>query len=73
MKLSQAQQIISASVESNMAINGWSSKRIVPMLWGIPGLGKSTIVRAVADLLASTAWSSIWLSMTLVSWQAIQC
>ena len=51
MKLSQAQQIISASVESNMAINGWSSKRIVPMLWGIPGLGKSTIVRAVADAL----------------------
>ena len=51
MKLSQAQQIISASVESNMTINGWSSKRIVPMLWGIPGLGKSTIVRAVAEAL----------------------
>ena len=51
MKLSQAQQIISASVESNMTINGWSSKRIVPMLWGIPGLGKSTIVRAVAESL----------------------
>lgn len=48
MRLSTAQAIIRASVEANGKLSGRTSQYTTPMLWGVAGLGKTTLVQDVA-------------------------
>lgn len=48
MRLSIAKNIIQASVEANMKLSGNTSEYTTPMLWGVAGLGKTTLVHDIA-------------------------
>jgi len=49
MKLSTAQNIIRASIVANGNLSGRTSQYTTPMLWGVAGLGKTTLVQDIAD------------------------
>lgn len=48
MRLSIAKNIIQASVEANLKLSGNTSEYTTPMLWGVAGLGKTTLVHDIA-------------------------
>lgn len=48
MRLSIARDTVAKSVRANQALSGRTSKYTTPMLWGVAGLGKTTIVQDVA-------------------------
>tara|TARA_E500000318_G_scaffold58017_1_gene53735 strand:- start:4130 stop:5149 length:1020 start_codon:yes stop_codon:yes gene_type:complete len=52
MNLSTAREIVLASVKANQATaskGARSSQYIIPMLWGVAGLGKTTLVQDIAE------------------------
>lgn len=54
MRLSTAQAIVAKSVEANQAVgkaSARSSQYTTPMLWGVAGLGKTTLVQDIAESL----------------------
>lgn len=48
MRLSIARDTVAKSVRANQALSGRTSKYTTPMLWGVAGLGKTTIAQDVA-------------------------
>jgi len=52
MKLSTAREIVLASIQANQATaskGGRSNEYVIPMLWGVAGLGKTTLVQDIAE------------------------